>query len=122
MRDILQKQGNYYENAIEVCERRIYKLENSVPIFRKYWWQTILVGAFACVMGPGQRSGYNGSGKSALEHSGLSLIEFMILIGVLYTSICLFAHFLWKYRDKKKLKKLYKRKNQLIEESKIFTG
>ncbi|MEZ4857687.1 MAG: hypothetical protein R2781_02640 [Flavobacteriaceae bacterium] len=122
MKDILSKQGNYYNHAIEVCERKIYILENEKPIFTRYWWQTLLIGIFACIFGPFQRSGYHGSGKSALEHSGLTHIELMVLIAILYTSVCVFAHFLWKYRDKKKLLELYKKKLQLEKEREIFKG
>ncbi len=122
MKDILRGQGRYYQNAIEVCERRIYTLEHSKPFFTQHWWQTILVGAFACIVGPSQRSGYNHSGRTALEHSGLSSIEFMIVIAVFYTSVCVFAHYLWKYRDQKKLKQLYAKKLQLEKEREIFNG
>lgn len=107
----------YKQKALQATINKINSIKNQSGFFVRNLWKVIGFGIIMSIWAPTQTPYAHGfKRKSAMEVSDLNYIELAILTAVLYTLVCFLGHFIWKGQDKRALRKLEKRKEQLESE------
>lgn len=83
-------------------------------------WKVIAFGIYVSFWAPTYRStdSIGHARKSAFEFSDLNYYQIVLITAILYTVAYFVSHFIWSWQDRKVLKKLLLKKEELEEESK----
>ncbi len=106
--------GFFREKELEVVQRKIAVNLQERHYFIRNKWKVLMVGLFVSLISPFYRTGYNGSGNSGLELSGLPYYQLVIYIFTGYCSVAIIAHFIFAWQDKRAYKRLKKREQELL--------
>lgn len=109
---------HYKEKALLATTYKIERLKEQSGFFKKHLNKVIILGAIFSFLAPF----YMGeeSEKSIMEQSKMSYTESVVFIALVVFSFCVIAHITWTIQDKKRMKRLIKRKEELEEAIKAY--
>lgn len=105
-----------------ITQNRLERLKKEAGIFERNKLKTIGFGTLITILSPMYIANHytNNSSKSTLETTGLTYLEFSIVIAVFYTTVVTIAHFVWKKQERNKLKTLEEKIEIIKMELEIF--
>ena len=111
------------EIELLATQNKLDVLKKEAGIFKRNKLKTIGFGVLVTILGPMYIANHytnNRSKKSTLETTGLSYLEFTILIAILYSTVIIIAHFVWKKQERKRLKALEEKIEIIKMELEVF--
>ena len=107
----------YKEKALQATLGRINNIQRQKGFMVRNLWKVIAFGIFVSFWAPLGRGSMKGFAvKSPIDVGGYTYFEMVIGTAVGYTFFCILSHYIWKFQDKKDLKRLNNRKNRLEKE------
>lgn len=107
----------YKEKELRAVEGKLKTTIKGSGFLLKNFWKVLVFGIAFSFFAPTYVSGNYLSGyRTAVGMNIYSYQGLVIFSALLYTFFCFLGHFVWKYQDQKKIKRLEMRKRQLEEE------
>lgn len=107
----------YKEKELSAVKGKIKTAKAHSGIIIRNIWKVIGFGIFVSLWAPTHNSGHYISGRRpVLERSDLSYWQIVALTAIVYSSFCILGHFVWRFQDKRKIRKLEKRRSYLEQE------
>lgn len=107
----------YKEKELRAVNGKIKTTIKGSGFLKKNLWKVIAFGIVFSIWAPTYVSGNYLSGyRTAIGVNIYSYQGLVVFSALLYTFFCFLGHFVWKYQDQKKIKRLEVRKRQLEEE------
>lgn len=108
---------DYKRKALLATEYKIENIKNQVGYLVRNIWKVISFGIFISFWAPTYHTSVAGfRNKAALQVSDYSYLALVVMTAFGYTACCFIGHYIWNWQDKKQLKTLIQKKEQLEKE------
>ncbi|RXJ52842.1 hypothetical protein [Gelidibacter gilvus] len=105
---------DYKRKALLATEYKIENIRTQTGFFVRNIWKIIGFGIFISFWAPTHQTSAAGfKSKSALQINDYNYLDLVLMTAFGYTVCCFIGHYIWSWQDKKQLKKLIQKRNNL---------